>query len=61
MDIHLENKYGYIPILDIAYTQFLISKKKKTLTGHFSKGVMFWYYHLTDQTIRKNQGEQMPW
>ena len=31
-----------------------VTESEKTLIGHFLKGVMFWYYHLIDQTIRKN-------
>jgi len=31
-----------------------VSISEKPLIGHFLKGVMFWYYYLIDQTIRKN-------
>jgi len=32
----------------------VFSISEKSLIGHFLKGVMFWNYHLIDQTIRKN-------
>jgi len=35
-----------------AHAFFSISEK--SLIRHFLKGVMFWNYHLIDQTIRKN-------